>query len=365
MPAVWQNDGGSWKLLNPASFPAEAALHDLVAASPELLPLLGKPRLAVLGREVQLGSGYADILAVEDSGRLVVIEVKLARNSEARRAVVAQVLAYAAYLQGMDAAGLTEVLGQGLGGATLVEAVSRSFGDDLFDKATWEQGLHASLAEGWFRLVLVLDEVPEDLSRLVGYLERVTDERLAIDLVSVSSYAVNGAQVVVPQRIDSSSHDSGRRMRAALGEPSTRQRGPSLPGAASFEEFISEVAPEHRESLAALTQWAKRLESAGFARLTTSIGNGRRVLKVLVVGEDVGIAAFWAEKRRPGVSFHLSVAGRRAPDSVDKLRALLPAVPNPYLACEEISTDVLEALWGAYQEASVGRILVSDGGNSR
>jgi hypothetical protein len=44
-----------------------------------------------VGREVPLGGGYADLLAVEASGRLGMIEVKLARNSEARRAVVAQV----------------------------------------------------------------------------------------------------------------------------------------------------------------------------------------------------------------------------------------------------------------------------------
>ena len=65
-----------------------------------MLPLAGAPRLVMLGREVPLGTGYADLLAVERSGRLVLIEVKLARNAEARRAVVAQILAYAAFLGG-------------------------------------------------------------------------------------------------------------------------------------------------------------------------------------------------------------------------------------------------------------------------
>jgi hypothetical protein len=46
-------------------------------------------------------SGYAHLLAIEMSGRPAVIEIKLAKNAEARRAVVAQVLAYAAYLQGL------------------------------------------------------------------------------------------------------------------------------------------------------------------------------------------------------------------------------------------------------------------------
>jgi RecB family endonuclease NucS len=102
--AIWGSDsGGRWRALEPASYPAEAALHDLVQRAPQMLPLAGSPRLTVLGREVRLGSGFADLLAVESTGRLVIIEVKLAGNGEARRAVVAQVLSYAGYLQGLDA----------------------------------------------------------------------------------------------------------------------------------------------------------------------------------------------------------------------------------------------------------------------
>jgi RecB family exonuclease len=67
-----------------------------------LLPLAGTPRLIVLGREVQLGNGYADLIAIEPTGRIAIIEIKLARNAEARRAVIAQVLAYAAYLWKLD-----------------------------------------------------------------------------------------------------------------------------------------------------------------------------------------------------------------------------------------------------------------------
>jgi len=41
-------------------------LHDLVAEAPHFLPLAGTPpRLLVLGREVQLGNGYADLVARE------------------------------------------------------------------------------------------------------------------------------------------------------------------------------------------------------------------------------------------------------------------------------------------------------------
>ena len=78
MNAIWGTDlNGRWLPLAPTAYLAEAELHDLVRDAPQMLPLAGTPRLTVLGREVRLGSGYADLLAVESTGRLVVIEVKL------------------------------------------------------------------------------------------------------------------------------------------------------------------------------------------------------------------------------------------------------------------------------------------------
>jgi len=52
----------------------------------------------MLGREVLCGTGYADLIAVEIvTGRAVIIEIKLASNTD-RRQVLTQVLGYAAYL---------------------------------------------------------------------------------------------------------------------------------------------------------------------------------------------------------------------------------------------------------------------------
>lgn len=94
MTAIWQESPAhEWTLLKPTGFPDEKTLHDLVAAAPELLPLSGSPRVIVLGRQVLLGSGFADLLAIEPDGRPVIIEIKLRNNTESRRAVVAQVLA--------------------------------------------------------------------------------------------------------------------------------------------------------------------------------------------------------------------------------------------------------------------------------
>src|SRR5919198_3836666 len=102
MTAIWSNDGDRWALLAPSGFPdeaaLEAALHTLIEQSPQLLPLAGSPRLTILGREVRLGSGSADLIAVEPNGRLAVIEVKVANKPEGPRALAAPVPTLAAYL---------------------------------------------------------------------------------------------------------------------------------------------------------------------------------------------------------------------------------------------------------------------------
>jgi hypothetical protein len=63
------------------------------------------------------------------------------------------------------------------------------------------------MADGSFRLVIVLDSAPDELVQVVGYLQSVTD-KIDIDLVTVAVYDVAGSQVLVPQRIE-----PGRRMR--------------------------------------------------------------------------------------------------------------------------------------------------------
>jgi hypothetical protein len=70
MTAIWRNDGTEWRLLAPTGFQDEKTLHDLVEQTPQILPLAGSPRLVVAGREVLLGNGYADLVAVETVGVL-------------------------------------------------------------------------------------------------------------------------------------------------------------------------------------------------------------------------------------------------------------------------------------------------------
>jgi len=236
----------------------------LVGNAPQMLPLAGTPQLTVLGREVRLGSGYADLLAVESTGRLVVIEVKLSTNAESRRAVVAQVLSYAGYLQGLDLAQLeSQILREHLGAAgSVLGAVQADERQDVVDPEAFHDGISRSLADGGFRLVIVLDSAPDELIQVVGYLQMVTD-KIDIDLVTVTAYEVKGSRVLVPQRIE-----PARRTREMSDAAVTvRQSGTQTDGSRDFRSAIDQAPPEFRDDLARLTDWAESLEAEGLARL--------------------------------------------------------------------------------------------------
>ena len=203
MSAIWSDERDGWRLLSPIGFADEAASHTLVEKSPEVLPLSGAPRLAVVGREVLLGSNRADLIAIEPTGRPCVIEVKLAVNSEARRAVVAQVLSYAAYLHRMDPEQLEEeVLAthlQNRGFASLADAAEQAGQDGSFDPQTFRGGLADALESGGMRLVLVLDQAPQSSFELSAFSRRSPRRSLSI----LSTYGLSGRR---PARVGPSTN---------------------------------------------------------------------------------------------------------------------------------------------------------------
>ena len=162
------------------------------------------------------------------------IEIKLVRNAEARRAVVAQVLTYAAYLYGVSPTVFErDVLGRHLqerGHDTLANVIASIDQEGAFDAEEFAAGLEESLSQGRFRLVIVLDAAPEELIRLIGYLEVVSD-KLLIDVVTVASYDVGGSAILVPQRVD----------------PERRTEIPNL--------FASRSVPEEGWSMEQMISW--------------------------------------------------------------------------------------------------------------
>ena len=361
MTAIFANDESGWSVLEADAFEKEEKLHDLVEEAPHLMPLAGAPRIVVLGREVTCGSGSADLLAIEDAGRPVVIEIKLAQNPEARRAVVAQVLSYASFLKGLSVDELDERLAphlakRGSTAATVAEFVEQSDQTTSFDAEEFRSSLESHLAEGSFRLVLVLDSAPADLTQLVGYLEAITHGRVEIDLVTVSAYHVSGTLLLVPQRVDPASDlaESPSRRRAAGG---TAPKAITVRGHQEFMASIATAATAIRPELERLADWAVRLEKDGLATLynSTGVDSSRWTLSPRVKGHDSGLAAVWNDNGAY-LTVYRTVFERLAPTTLAALEHSVDIRQGN--SVKQPSSDILATLREAYVEAT-GKKLAS------
>jgi hypothetical protein len=345
MTAIWGSGAdGQWHTLEPVAFQAEAQLHDLVENAPQMLPLAGSPRLTVLGRELRLGHRLRG-----PAGRGVHRPPgdhrgQAGGNAESRRAVVAQVLSYAGYLQGLD---LDQLESQILG-VSVLAAVQGSDQQHAVDAEEFRDGLARSLAEGSFRLVIVLDSAPDELVQVVGYLQSITD-KIDVDLVTVSAYDVAGSLVLVPQRID-----PGRRGRELSDAQVTAQQAGVLHrGSAEFRLDIASMPPAQRDPLVRLADWADTLEKAGLVKLTTFRGrNGRITLQPRATGHDAGLVTIYSENRTAYLQFFRSVFECRAPRSIPAVEAILGTTLKQGNWTPEIPDALLDAIAKAYQEAA-------------
>jgi hypothetical protein len=172
------------QLVPESPLPAEANLHDALAANPQLIPAadLGLGSTIVVGRESSLASGYADLILIDDMGQVCLVEVKKEGNPDTRQ-VVAQLFDYAASLWGQTLDSFTEKIvrphlrdcGED-DGVSLEEFISASFAgeggsdDDDVDADLIVRNLAATLEQGTFVLVVAAPKIPAGVERVLDYL---------------------------------------------------------------------------------------------------------------------------------------------------------------------------------------------------
>ena len=296
-------------------------------------------------------------MAVESSGRPAIIEVKLASNPEARRAIVSQVLAYAAFLQGYDAKELErgplrrplEKAGYG----SIVEVVQALDQEGAVDVGSFSASMQEFLDQGDFRLVLVLDEVSAELERVVAYLDSITSQALTIDLIILRVYEVNGAQVALPQRI---SPDIGATMPVATsgrGRLAT-SKGMLSDGPDAFRASVEGTSEEARVTFDKLIAWAEELASLPNVCLFSYTGSSFTLLPRITPG-NAGLVTIWNYRQQPSLSVWRSVFERLAPNSIGAVeRVIAPVKLGQGKTVSNITPQVLEALTVAYREAGQG-----------
>lgn len=254
-------------------FFAEDELEDLIAESPWLLAHSEKALAAVAVQMHVPKTGNADVVIVDKSGEITIVECKLVANHEIGYSVVGQGLAYGAALWQVS-----------------YEQFEKRFNDsgrkdastDLttaLQETDWNDGVRArierNLANGHFHLVLAVDEITNKPNRTVAYLARqVLPNR--IRLVGFELYRAPDPAIEI--------------LRVEEG---TEDRAPTKPRPKTIRRIIDAIrvrSPEAADVAVELLDWAKAtglkprptaaevvIPGPGQGTLVRIVGKGERV----------------------------------------------------------------------------------------
>jgi hypothetical protein len=197
--------GGAAVVAREEPFESEARLHRAIADHPEVLPSeeLGLGTLIPLASELNLGTGPMDLLAVDASGRLAIVEFKRGTENPDVRKVVAQLLDYGSSLWRTDVDRLEEACrDQGaVGEGGLVAHAADRFSDLGVDFAedAFRAGMEATLEAGDIVFLYVARDLDERTRRIMTYLGE--GPRLSVFAVEVDNFHIDHDERVLVPRV--------------------------------------------------------------------------------------------------------------------------------------------------------------------
>ena len=174
MPILIKNND-DFNSITSSDYTSERELQEILADNPALLVNDTDPPLALVQTEVNLpNTGKADILFVDSSGLPIVVEVKLAKNAESRREIVAQIFDYISSITQFTVDELDD-----LTGSQLVTAINSFSNKNNSTEQIWKL-CSKNLRAGDVRVVLAIDKAPDELVRIVRFVNEksVLDVRL-------------------------------------------------------------------------------------------------------------------------------------------------------------------------------------------
>jgi len=167
-------EDGKSRLVREGKYQLEEDIRKLIEDHPELIPLVEPDEAVylVIGKEVKA----ADLLCVDQNGRITIIEFKLDKN-QTMREVIAQVLDYASELwkasyEYFDSK-VKDYLGQPLAEAVwekYQQKRSREHGDFETWREDFQRNVVSSLEAGHFTFVIMANKIDHDIRRAVEYL---------------------------------------------------------------------------------------------------------------------------------------------------------------------------------------------------
>ena len=267
----------------------ETDLQRLVARDPRIARLGAVTNLAVLGEDLVLGNIAPDILAVEPSGRPVIIEIRIAREGRSNLWTVARALWLASGLarssvEQIDAE-LTRQARSGTGshpGKSVEEICSAAFRntgtkDNYTQRVAGElsppggtndrtepyaKRLARRLARGEARIVLVLNEATDEIEQVAGYLAQIGHPTLMVDVVIVKAYQIGNQTLIETRRV------AGTELLERTPDPVTSLPDSQVsPGNEAFLAQLEHLPSSFAKRTGRVAQWMTE-QAAGNDKLT-------------------------------------------------------------------------------------------------
>lgn len=235
----------------------EAWLQRLISDHPEILPVHqiepGFGELVSVCREFPTRHGPVDNLLMTREGNLLLVEVKLWRNPEARRKVVAQALDYASCLFEMDYAELERaVLKAKFGNGDKPKRLYDLFRDeDTKDERAFIDAVHTNLRKGRVLILVVGDGIRTETQRLAELVQSHAGAHFTFALVELAIFRMPDGEhwLVCPRTLARTEMISraiveidDRRTKARLPEQLSSAKTVRHPETISAEQFYEAIA---------------------------------------------------------------------------------------------------------------------------
>lgn len=186
----------------------EKWLQNLLYSHPETLPINeidnSYLNIAPICCELNTPAGPIDVLYATPEGKLVILEVKLWRNPEARRKVIGQILDYAKELVKWEYEDLQREVSRALRksetqGKKLFNIIESKFPE--ISEAEFVDAVSRNLKRGEFLLLIVGDGIREGVASITEFLESHGTLHFTFGLVEMAIFKVNGEGVLVQPRV--------------------------------------------------------------------------------------------------------------------------------------------------------------------
>ena len=279
----------------------EADLQALLFMHPKLIPVRDiEPifdGLLPLARELRVGSGFIDLIFMNEEGYLTLVETKLWRNPEARRAVVAQLVDYASHLSDWTYAELRQaVLDSRKGDA-------RASGDPLFElvddgdrevnEREFIDRVNRNLRLGRFVLLVVGDGIREGVEQMADFLNQTPQLQFTLGLVEMGLYALDPKaeppEFYVQPRIVARTREVTRAVveikttvqpdEVRVSVPTTEPKAQSGRAKITESEFLEKLSESSSPEVVRFAEWV--IEHAPEHDLTITWGDAGPMVKYI------------------------------------------------------------------------------------